>query len=89
MLEGKKVNLYFRNSAGEEEIVDVGLVGMDAVKSAIETDVKARNPNFKIYYHRVWESLDNRIWFDVGSHTEFYVGDIVPEKDFECEECKI
>ena len=87
MTENQSVNLYFQNSKGEEEIVDVGLKGMDAIRKAIKDDVSKRNPNFVIHYERFWEDPNRkRIWFDVGSYTEFYVGDVV---DDECETCKI
>jgi len=30
--------------------------------------------NFKSYYTRMWyEEKDKELWFDVGSHTEFFV----------------
>ena len=29
--------------------------------------------NFKIYYTRYWKDANNEVWYDVGSHTEFFI----------------
>jgi hypothetical protein len=42
------------------------------------------NPDYKIYYTRRWTDDSGNLWFDVGSHTEFFIlkGDI-PEDEQE------
>jgi hypothetical protein len=45
------------------------------------------NTGFKIYYTRRWTDDNDNIWFDVGSHTEFFVlkGE-APEDEQEAQE---
>lgn len=86
ILSGKLVNLYFSDRNGEESIVDVALKGDDAVSEAIDKDLKTRRPGFVSHYKRFWIDQKERLWVDYGSHSEFYIGDIVDET---CEECKI
>lgn len=67
------LQLFFRNSRDEYELVGCP-ANKDASFNLIMADIKRRNPKFKVYYVREYSPGDNGwLWFDVGSHTEFYV----------------
>ena len=64
--------LYFQNSQGQFSLVSDKIKSMGSVHSVIRKDVFRRNKNFRIYYFREWMGEDG-MWYDVGSHTEFYL----------------
>lgn len=63
------MTLYFRSSKNERRFLcdcnnrqDV----FDAMNKFMD------DHNFKSYYTRIWRH-DDEVWFDVGSHTEYFV----------------
>lgn len=38
----------------------------------ISNFIKIKNPEYKVYYVRAWEEDDGKLWYDVGSHTQFF-----------------
>lgn len=71
------MKLLFQNSRGEERVI----AEVDDEKEAIneiykfidECNAKRTDGGkFTTYYMRCW-NRDNRKWFDVGSHTEFFI----------------
>ena len=64
------MKLVFENSKGEErEIATVG-----TLDQAYEQITKfCEEHNFTIPYWRVQENEDGNLWFDVGSHSEFFI----------------
>ena len=82
----KNNTLYFRDGFGKHRIVTRNLSTMDEVMRNIYSYVSKLNPSYKIYYVRQWIEYDN-IWFDVGSHTEFFIlkGE-APENEQEAQE---
>lgn len=67
-------NLYFQRANGELRFIQK--VDKEEILSAINKEVERLNPNYKIYYVRSWGD-DNRITYDVGSHTEFFIAEKV------------
>lgn len=65
------MNLYFEHADRRRSLVATD-VTFDNVIELIHADVERRNPNFRIYYLRSW-MYKNEKYYDVGSHTEFYV----------------
>lgn len=63
-------SLYFKRSTGEEVPVKLQLETDAEVLSLIKDFIYSKNPDFKIYYIRVWGN--NPVIYDVGSHTEFF-----------------
>ena len=63
------VKLFFENSY-EESIFIIDCLESE-VLSHISNFVYNKNPNFKIYYTRIWKDSD-KTWYDVGSHSEFF-----------------
>jgi hypothetical protein len=62
-------NLFFNNQYNENKFVTT--CEKEEVMKEIKNFIKQLNPNFKIYYIRAWEE-DNKTWYDVGSHSEFF-----------------
>ena len=66
----ENINVWFQNSENKERVVgrvvepkDI----MNVIKDFLD------DHNYKSYYTRIWyHEQDNRTWFDVGSHTEFF-----------------
>ena len=63
------MKLFFQNSKGEERVIAEPSNREDVIK---EINKFLDNYNYKSYYTRVWEE-DDRLVFDVGSHTEFFI----------------
>ena len=84
--EMKIFNIYFKNSKGKETLIDrvqdIGGTDTGAFSNsfkAITEYIKKINPNYKIFYTRMWE-VGDRYCVDVGSHTEFfYIEEDIPE----------
>lgn len=63
------MKLIFKNSKGEERIVAVP----NSEESALEfIHAFCEERGFIIYYVRTWREGERK-WFDVGSHTEFFI----------------
>lgn len=65
------MRLYFVRANGERK-------HLSQVFDNRETNLIIKNfldeHNFKSYYTRIWyEEKEHELWFDVGSHTEFFV----------------
>ena len=68
---GELRNLYFRRSNGEYRLLAEN-IDIDRVYDLMHDFMDAHK--FKCYYIRHWEkSGSGERWFDVGSHTEFFV----------------
>ena len=65
----KTKDLYFRRSTGEF-ILLVDSIEEDDVQLIINEFLKQHN--FTSYYTRTW-TVGEQKWYDVGSHTEFFV----------------
>ena len=84
--EMKIFNIYFKNSKGKETLIDrvqdIGGTDTGAFSNsfkAIMNFIKLTNPDYKIFYTRMWE-VEDRYCVDVGSHTEFfYIEEDIPE----------
>ena len=63
------MKLYFQNSRGVERLIAEPSNREEVVK---EINKFLDDHNYKSYYTRVWEDND-RLVFDVGSHTEFFI----------------
>ena len=65
------MNVYFRDSHGKKRLLErVGT--KEQVWGVIKKFLD--DHNFKSYYTRTWFS-DGYTWYDVGSHTEFFLVD--------------
>lgn len=62
------IKVYFRNSYDEDKIIGHAS-NYRAVSKIIQDFLKEKN--FKSYYTRNWEE-DDKTWYDVGSHSEFF-----------------
>ena len=84
--EMKTFNIYFKNSKGKEILIDsvrdIGNLdsgGFSNSYKAIMDFIKRTNPDYKVFYTRMWE-VGDRYCVDVGSHTEFfYIEEDIPE----------
>lgn len=71
------MKLYFENMYGESREIATCKNEEEVIK-AIHTFVSICNKNkpkdkqFKIYYTRTWEEKDGKVWYDIGSHSEFF-----------------
>lgn len=66
------MKLYFKNSEGEIRVVTEPKTKEEAMK---EINKFCEDRNFKIYYTRSWRDKEGLKWYDVGSHTEFFILD--------------
>lgn len=64
------MRLIFRNSFEKERVIAHVKNREEALK---EINNFLEGYNYKSYYYRVWSSEDGRTWFDVGSHSEFFI----------------
>ena len=71
------MKLYFINSANKKKLVSSAATADNANKLIIEY-IKKINPEYKVYYTRSWIE-NNETWYDVGSHTEFF---LLTERDY-------
>lgn len=66
------MKLYFKNSKGQRRVI----AEPQTEKGAWEViHAFCEERNFKIYYVREWRNPDGLKWYDVGSHTEFFILD--------------
>lgn len=64
------MKLYFENSSGQRRLIGEPTTSEDS--SQIYHKFCA-DRNFKIYYVRRWTTDSGERYYDVGSHTEFFV----------------
>lgn len=64
------MKLYFETSKGEKRVIAAPLSEENAIE-IIHAFCEERN--FKIYYTRSWIDKEGLKWYDVGSHTEFFI----------------
>ena len=64
------MELYFENSRGERRLIAKPKTEEDANK-VIHKFCEDRH--FKIYYIRTWKDKEGLQWYDVGSHTGFFI----------------
>lgn len=62
------ITVYFQNSSGDSREIG-NCKTLSKVTSVIKKFLKQKK--FKMYYMRSWE-YNNKTWFDVGSHSEFF-----------------
>lgn len=81
------MNLYFRDSHGSKRLVASNLQLEREIMKHIQKFLD--DHNFKSYYTRMWYN-DGYTWYDVGSHTEFFLVDanIMEQHENEQEEEK-
>ena len=63
-------NLYFRDRFGNWRLLKEN-IQVEEVGNIILEFLKKHN--FKSYYTRVWKDDFDNEWYDVGSHTEFFI----------------
>ena len=64
-----KGTLYFKRSNGERVKLEDNLTMEEAF---VPMKKFMDDHNFKNYYTRIWQR-DDEIWYDVSSHTEFFI----------------
>jgi hypothetical protein len=64
------MKLYFENSRGERRLIAQPQTQEDVQKVIHEF---CENRHFKIYYIRSWMNPKGEKYYDVGSHTEFFI----------------
>ena len=64
------MKLYFKNSYGQRRVIAEPQTEEEAWK---EIHIFCKERNFKIYYVREWVETDGLRWYDVGSHTDFFI----------------
>lgn len=64
-----KKNLYFVNRFGHRELGN----HLTEQEAARMRNKFLDNHNYKSYYTRMWKDEQGNTWYDVGSHTEFFV----------------
>ena len=66
------MNLYFRDSHGKCRLIAENIRYKEEIWKHIQNFLN--NHNFKSYYTRVWYE-EGFTWYDVGSHTEYFLVD--------------
>ena len=66
------MNVYFRDSYGEKRLLAENVPTKEVAWKHMQSFMDSHD--FKCYYTRVWFK-DGYTWFDVGSHTEFFLID--------------
>lgn len=64
------MKLYFENSCGERRLIGEPQSAEESQKIIYNFCAER---NFKIYYVRTWTTPDGEKYYDVGSHTEFFI----------------
>ena len=70
--EDKIMNVYFRDSYGKRRLLEANVKDKEAVWKIIQKFLD--DHNYKSYYTRVWYN-EGYTWYDVGSHTEYFLVD--------------
>ena len=66
------MKVYFENSKGKRRVIGENVNTEQEVMKIIQDFLNEHN--YKSYYTRTWHE-DGWTWFDVGSHTEFFLCD--------------
>ena len=66
----EKKNLYFQRSNGEYILLKENC---SETQASTEIHSFLDKHNFKSYYTRIWNTENGNRWYDVGSHTEFFI----------------
>ena len=66
------MNLYFRDSHGNKRLLATNVNSKEGIFEYIQTFLDEHN--FKSYYTRIWYA-NGYTWYDVGSHTEYFMVD--------------
>lgn len=66
------MKVYFENSKGKRRVIGEDANTPQEVMKIIQKFLDEHN--YKSYYTRTW-CKDGWTWFDVGSHTEFFLCD--------------
>ena len=66
------MNLYFRDSYGHKRLLASNINSKEDVWKCIQAFLDKHD--FKSYYTRMWYA-DDYTWYDVGSHTEYFMVD--------------
>lgn len=77
------MNLYFRDNYNNKRLIASNLELEKEIWEHIQKFLNERN--FKSYYTRVWYK-DGYTWYDVGSHTEFFLVDANIMEQYENEQ---
>lgn len=64
------MKLYFENSYGERRLIGEPQTGEESWKMIYNFCTER---NFKIPYVRSWTTPEGEKWYDVSSHTEFFI----------------
>lgn len=64
------MKLYFENSRGERRLIGEPKTEEESRKIYHKF---CADRNFKIYYVRSWTTSNGEKYYDVGSHTEYFV----------------
>ena len=65
--------LYFNNRYNEDSFVaELSSDKYEEVAPIIKSHVANLNPKYEIHYIRYWTEDNGVIWYDVGSHSEFF-----------------
>ena len=75
------MKVYFENSNGERRPISDEITSRAEAFDAINKFLD--DHNYASYYMRMWCDDEGWTWFDVGSHTEFFVcdGDLMEKND--------
>ena len=77
------MNLYFRDSYGRKRLLASNLNSKEDIWKHIQGFLDEHN--FKSYYTRVWYA-NGYTWYDVGSHTEYFMVDTNLMEQYEDEQ---
>ena len=66
------MNVYFRDSHGKKRLLRENVATKEEAWEIMQKFMD--DHDFKCYYTRIWYS-DGYTWYDVGSHTEFFLVD--------------
>lgn len=77
------MNLYFRDSFGRKRLLASNVNNKESVWKHIQAFLDEHD--FKSYYTRMWYA-DGYTWYDVGSHTEFFMVDTNLMEQYEDEQ---
>lgn len=79
------MNVYFRNSKGERRLLKKNVRTKESAIKIMQDFMD--DHNFKSYYTRIWyDKDDGYTWFDVGSHSEFFLVDKDLMREYEDEQ---
>lgn len=77
------MNLYFRDSYGRKRLLASNINSKESVWKYIQAFLNEHD--FKSYYTRMWYT-GGYTWYDVGSHTEYFMVDTNLMEQYEDEQ---